>query len=880
MRVPRFRLPAGSAARSGLTKLRGLGARLPFTVAETSRPHDPVASARHSEAASRGLARLTVLPALAAVAWLLPGLPLLAAGVFAPVPMLLIAAPLLAALAVNVLHRVPASWPTGLTAPERDRPWAGWLAIAGTLAVAIGFTAWQIALSSPSVLATRAPGVSFQAGYWIAQHGSLSIPGSLRAFGGPHPGLRLSSIGFAQHGQSVMPVVTAGLPMLLAAGFWTSGTGGGALIAPLLGGLAVLSFAGLTGRLAGRQWAPAGALVLALTLPEMYTSRNAFSEPAVQILLFGGLSLLTDALTGARNKVTAPATPGAAQTVVDLRKSPEETRLDPVTTDPATTDPVTTGRDESAVTAPLPPLVGQPIGGQPGSGQPGGGPAGGGFLAGVDARSRQAQDRAAALARRAAAWLRELRWRDVPARAANAFSQEAMLAWLGGLSLGLTSLLSLTSLVILVPLIAVSAVLLIARRLAGRAFCIGILIGVGYGAWAGFWLAIPPGGPASAPLRALGLYAAGLLVLTVAVIALLRVSRIRRRVSGGLRRVPLRWLPTVAGFAVVAALGLAAARPYLQTVHGTLGRGAERYVGILQRLGGLRVDPTRLYSEDSLYWVIWYAGIATVLLGGFGAAIMVRRSLRGLLTWHDAEGATLNWAAPLAVIVGGSAAVLWQPFTVPDQPWASRRLVPVVVPGLILLATWAAAWLTRRARGRGAGAVTVAIVGAFCVGAMLLPSVSTAFGAGLTHSGSRGALRPTAGGLAQHRVGADEAGAVRSLCASVGRSSTVLILDPRVAAVFSQVVRGMCGVPVASLSPGAGSSQVSAIVSATARSGRHLVLLGSSSGQVGAFGGTPSIVLNLSTTQYPHVLTQPPGAPWGAHYRIWMATVNPSNAGV
>ncbi len=85
--------------------------------------------------------------------------------------------------------------------------------------------------------------------------------------------------------------------MLLAGGFWTSGTGGGAVIGPILGGLAVLSFGGLVGRLAGRQWAPAGALALALTLPEIYTSRDAFSETAVQVLLFGGLSLVIDALT-------------------------------------------------------------------------------------------------------------------------------------------------------------------------------------------------------------------------------------------------------------------------------------------------------------------------------------------------------------------------------------------------------------------------------------------------------------------------------------------------------------------------------------------------------------------------------------------------------
>ena len=85
--------------------------------------------------------------------------------------------------------------------------------------------------------------------------------------------------------------------MLLAGGFWAHGTSGAAAIGPVLGGLAVLSFGGLVARLAGPQWAPAAPLVLGLTLPEQYVSRAAFTEPAVQVLLFGGLCLLTDALT-------------------------------------------------------------------------------------------------------------------------------------------------------------------------------------------------------------------------------------------------------------------------------------------------------------------------------------------------------------------------------------------------------------------------------------------------------------------------------------------------------------------------------------------------------------------------------------------------------
>ena len=76
----------------------------------------------------------------------------------------------------------------------------------------------------------------------------------------------------------------------------------------MIGGCAVLSFAGLVGRLAGPRWAPAGALVLALTLPEQYVSRTPFSEPLVQVLLFGGLCLLSDSFVVRRRGYGAAAT--------------------------------------------------------------------------------------------------------------------------------------------------------------------------------------------------------------------------------------------------------------------------------------------------------------------------------------------------------------------------------------------------------------------------------------------------------------------------------------------------------------------------------------------------------------------------------------------
>ncbi len=245
--------------------------------------------------------QLTLLPVLLALAWLIPGAALLMAGRLRPAPMLLISAPLAVILIAAALRRVPGQRP--LQAPGTGSPgkavraWAGWWGLAGTAVVAAGFGAWQIWLNSPQVFVMRQPGAAFQVGYWLAGHGSLPIPESLRDFGGAHPGLTFASTGLAVTHGGLAPQFAPGVAIVTAGGWWIHGMTTAVLASPVLGALAVFTFGGLAGRLAGPQWAPPAALVLALTLPEQYTSRSAFSEPLAQLLLLGGLCLVADSLT-------------------------------------------------------------------------------------------------------------------------------------------------------------------------------------------------------------------------------------------------------------------------------------------------------------------------------------------------------------------------------------------------------------------------------------------------------------------------------------------------------------------------------------------------------------------------------------------------------
>ena len=255
-----------------------------------------------SPAAGRLLARLSVLPALLVMAWLLAGLPLLLLGRFTPPLMLAVSVPLAVVLLVVGLRSIPGRWsavrPDASPGQEgaAGQEGAPWWAVAGVVTVAVGLGAEQLIYHSEQIIVLRDPASYMQFAAWIARHGSLPIPQYRAAFGGPHL-LTFASPAFYHVGGSIVPQFMAGLPMALAAAFWAGGVSAAVLVAPVLGAAAVLTFGGLAARLAGPRWAPLAALALAVTLPEQYTSRASFSEPLAQILFLGGLCLVIDSLT-------------------------------------------------------------------------------------------------------------------------------------------------------------------------------------------------------------------------------------------------------------------------------------------------------------------------------------------------------------------------------------------------------------------------------------------------------------------------------------------------------------------------------------------------------------------------------------------------------
>ena len=749
------------------------GARQVGPAAESREPAATVRLGRRVPGAWWWFNQVTLLPVLLAMAWLIPGTALLMAGRLRPAPLVLISAPLAVILIAAVGRREPGQ--RLITAPGRRpaRPGGRGLdRLVGPRGHDRGGSrlgAWQIRLNSPQVIVTRQPGALFQVAYWIAGHGSLPIPESLRDFGGAHPGLTFASTGLAAGHGGLVPQFASGLAIVTAGGWWIHGMTTAALVSPVLGALAVLTFGGLAGRLTGPQWAPPAAVVLAVTLPEQYTSRSAFAEPLAQLLLLGGLCLVADSLTIRAGRSWLPSYPE---------------------------------------------------------------------------------------------WLRWPGWLS-PGRAAAA---------LGGLALGLAALASLSVLPDLIPVIPFVGLLAAAGRPQALPLGLGVLAGAGY-AIAATWLTAPAALAAPGfPVRQASLIATGVAVATVAAVAVAAWPRARAWVGRLIPRL-LRWrLPEVAAALVPAALLAFLIRPSLQTAHWNPGPGTTGYIGALQKLLGLPVQPTRSYAEDSLYWVIWYIGIPALLLAGFGMALLVRRCVRALLRWADADGAARAWGLPLMIFAWTAVIVLWNPNTAPDQPWASRVLVPLVVPGFIVGAVWVAAWLDRRARERGAGLTAVSLAAACFVLAMVVPTAVTTFGITLSQSGS-GHSGPAATGLGVTRTGAGQTAAVQELCGAMSARMSVVILDRVAAGEFAQVIRGMCGVPVGVLA-GAPEAQVQAVIRGIAGAGREPVLLATRLPELTAYGATPRRAVHLVTTQDAHDLTQPPAAPWPITYQLWMSAQN------
>jgi hypothetical protein len=242
------------------------------------------------------LGRLTVLPALALLPFLLIGFPLLLVGYFRPIPVLVGWLVLIVAVVPYVWRRIPSLSGAATRGKPGEGPakptprWALW----SLVAVSVAFGAFQAVYHSQFVIVEYDAASYTQFASWIAGHGTTVIQENSQFFGGHPASITYASAAFFQVGGHVVPQFMAGLPMVLSLGIWAGGMPLELFWAPVLGAFAVFTFGGLVARLVGPRWAPFAALALGVTIPMQYVSRNTWSEPLALIFLVGGLSLWID----------------------------------------------------------------------------------------------------------------------------------------------------------------------------------------------------------------------------------------------------------------------------------------------------------------------------------------------------------------------------------------------------------------------------------------------------------------------------------------------------------------------------------------------------------------------------------------------------------
>jgi hypothetical protein len=265
-------------------------------------------------------------------------------------------------------------------------------------------------------------------------------------------------------------------------------------------------------------------------------------------------------------------------------------------------------------------------------------------------------------------------------------------------------------------------------------------------------------------------------------------------------------------------------------------------VQVAQQAQGLPVDGRRVYAEHTVDWQAMYLGWPTVVLAVLGYVVLLNRLLRG----RDYRLLGL-----LVMALTLSALYLWAPQITPDQVWAMRRYVPIVIPGLLIaaLAALSAAWrrwgtsFVGRSLGRGAIAAAAAV-------AMLVPWLVT---------------RP----VADLREEAPQLQQVEAMCAAIPGDGAVLVVDESLRWGYLQTVRSYCGVPALAL-VGASADRVADVSRSVAEHGRTLYVLASDPAQLTFDGPVPPPFSTAEFTRWPSVIETPPAEPAEQTVRVYV----------
>jgi hypothetical protein len=309
---------------------------------------------------------------------------------------------------------------------------------------------------------------------------------------------------------------------------------------------------------------------------------------------------------------------------------------------------------------------------------------------------------------------------------------------------------------------------------------------------------------------------------------------------------------------VVVGVGLAT-RPWWLVGHTPPHDPSKTSVKLLQTAQGLAGDGTQNYTEHSLTWVVWWVGLAALILAFVGAILAAYRT--GVIVGE--RRVLVPWLGPFVVGLGSTVLVLLRPGITPDHPWADRRLVVSVLPTVLLLAVAAVAALVRLAR-RHAPLPVLAL--AVVVGSLAVTGPAVA------------ATRPVAG----LRTEMGEVGAVQTVCRSFHPGDVAILVGERAANEWPQLIRGVCHVPTAvvrvrhtSTQNAAGQQALQAalarILPKVEAGGGHVIVVSDREALLDPLGTTATHLVDLQTTEDPRLLTERPEGSVPLVVTLWSA---------
>jgi hypothetical protein len=329
-------------------------------------------------------------------------------------------------------------------------------------------------------------------------------------------------------------------------------------------------------------------------------------------------------------------------------------------------------------------------------------------------------------------------------------------------------------------------------------------------------------------------------IAVTAVVAVLVAIEWRTGTLGRLYTRRGRMLAFTLSGLVVVAFAVLASRPLWMEAH-QLEPQFSGAIEVLQKAAGQALDGSRHYDEQSVNWLSWYYGWVTIALGVAG--------LTGFV-WLLVRRGDLRYLGIASLAIGMSVLYLSVPAIFPDQIWAMRRFLPVVIPGLLCAAVAVLAWLwaTKKAWWR---------ISAACLGA-----IAVAFPIAIGH------------GLYSVREGVPQRYEVESVCKAVGPNGAILMTDPGLAGTYLSTMHAFCGVPVAGLA-NPSVEDLAVMRKSLAGHGRELFVLATNPSQIPlASPGDPTPLTSVSAQFWQKRIDRVPKYPTYVDRTMYLGTVD------